>query len=260
MAIQANHGGGYQYRLCLANSPLTEECFQQNPLEFVDDQQWIQFNGGYDVNSRTMIPAVRISEGTVPAGSTWTKNLVPACADSYLGGACDDRRKRDQIKCSSTQFPPPSTRVHGFGGATCTLETRDLAAHPTCTCTADEFKERTFDFSILDQIRVPLVPGEYVLGCRWDCEQTPQLWSNCADIRIVKEGAEEPTKPFIVYKGCEACCETTRGQCANCTKCINDRTGDCAYCYKPSPGFHPAHVPDAVCLGYEDNTTGGPPV
>ena len=26
--LQANHGGGYQYRLCPAHLPLTEECFQ----------------------------------------------------------------------------------------------------------------------------------------------------------------------------------------------------------------------------------------
>ena len=28
-ALVANHGGGYQYRLCPADSPLTEACFQQ---------------------------------------------------------------------------------------------------------------------------------------------------------------------------------------------------------------------------------------
>ncbi len=30
----AAHGGGYQYRLCPASEPLTEECFQRHPLEF----------------------------------------------------------------------------------------------------------------------------------------------------------------------------------------------------------------------------------
>lgn len=32
-AVKFNHGGGYQYRLCPADSPLTEECFQKMPLE-----------------------------------------------------------------------------------------------------------------------------------------------------------------------------------------------------------------------------------
>jgi hypothetical protein len=32
--ILANHGGGYQYRLCPADEPLTEACFQKHPLGF----------------------------------------------------------------------------------------------------------------------------------------------------------------------------------------------------------------------------------
>jgi hypothetical protein len=33
-AIRANHGGGYQYRLCPVTSNLTEECFQKTPMPF----------------------------------------------------------------------------------------------------------------------------------------------------------------------------------------------------------------------------------
>merc|ERR1719159_1980552 len=45
--ITANHGGGYQYRLCPKPASgsymdLTEECFQSMPLRFVGDTQWIQ--------------------------------------------------------------------------------------------------------------------------------------------------------------------------------------------------------------------------
>eukprot|EP00310_Coccolithus_braarudii_P014694 CAMPEP_0183341004 /NCGR_PEP_ID=MMETSP0164_2-20130417/7365_1 /TAXON_ID=221442 /ORGANISM="Coccolithus pelagicus ssp braarudi, Strain PLY182g" /LENGTH=248 /DNA_ID=CAMNT_0025511229 /DNA_START=87 /DNA_END=833 /DNA_ORIENTATION=+ len=32
--VRFNHGGGYQYRLCPASEPLTEECFQRHPLIF----------------------------------------------------------------------------------------------------------------------------------------------------------------------------------------------------------------------------------
>ena len=36
-----------------------------------------------------------------------------------------------------------------------------------------------------DQLRVPkVVPGEYVLGFRWDCESSAQIWQSCADITI----------------------------------------------------------------------------
>merc|ERR1719436_397637 len=63
--ITANHGGGYQYRLCKADSELTEECFQQNPMEFIGDVQWIQHGSGMDTTQREEIPAVRVGEDKV---------------------------------------------------------------------------------------------------------------------------------------------------------------------------------------------------
>ena len=42
-------------------------------------------------------------------------------------------------------------------------------------------------FALEDVIRVPAnVPvGEYVVGWRWDCEATSQIWQSCSDITIV---------------------------------------------------------------------------
>lgn len=42
-------------------------------------------------------------------------------------------------------------------------------------------------YAIEDTVEVPesLPPGEYVVGFRWDCEQTTQIWSSCADITVV---------------------------------------------------------------------------
>ena len=37
--IEANHGGGYQYRLAPADEPLTEAAFQLTPLPFVGKQR-----------------------------------------------------------------------------------------------------------------------------------------------------------------------------------------------------------------------------
>jgi len=44
-----------------------------------------------------------------------------------------------------------------------------------------------WDFSVVDKVVIPedLVPGEYLLGWRWDCELSRQIWANCADITIV---------------------------------------------------------------------------
>jgi hypothetical protein len=43
-----------------------------------------------------------------------------------------------------------------------------------------------FNFNIIDKVQIPkdLAPGDYVLSFRWDCEQTPQIWANCADVII----------------------------------------------------------------------------
>ena len=39
--------------------------------------------------------------------------------------------------------------------------------------------------AIEDLVRVPKVPpGEYVVGFRWDCETSSQVWTSCADIEI----------------------------------------------------------------------------
>ena len=43
-----------------------------------------------------------------------------------------------------------------------------------------------FLFTVMDKVEVPadLSPGTYVLSFRWDCEQTPQIWSGCSSINI----------------------------------------------------------------------------
>ncbi len=73
-AITANHGGGYAFRLCRADSDLSEECFQANHLEFVGDTQSILNTTGGVVAE---IPAFRLSTGTWPKGSQWTRNPFP---------------------------------------------------------------------------------------------------------------------------------------------------------------------------------------
>ena len=43
------------------------------------------------------------------------------------------------------------------------------------------------DWSVMDRVLVPsdLELGEYLLSWRWDCEETRQVWQNCADVTIV---------------------------------------------------------------------------
>merc|ERR1711948_186453 len=49
------------------------------------------------------------------------------------------------------------------------------------------------EFSVMDEIQVPSKPGEYVLGWRWDCEETDQVWNSCADIVITDGPIPAPT-------------------------------------------------------------------
>jgi len=42
-----------------------------------------------------------------------------------------------------------------------------------------------FPWNIVDKYAVPqLANGDYTLSWRWDCEETQQVWANCADITI----------------------------------------------------------------------------
>ena len=43
-----------------------------------------------------------------------------------------------------------------------------------------------FNFNVIDTVVVPadLAPGDYALSWRFDSEQTPQVWTNCADVTV----------------------------------------------------------------------------
>eukprot|EP00041_Stephanoeca_diplocostata_P012272 m.205828 g.205828 ORF g.205828 m.205828 type:complete len:77 (+) comp18884_c0_seq1:1248-1478(+) len=43
------------------------------------------------------------------------------------------------------------------------------------------------DLEIVDNVLIPegLEPGEYVLGWRWDCEESNQIWQSCSDVTVV---------------------------------------------------------------------------
>jgi len=151
--IQANHGGGYQYRLCPSSEPLTEECFQRMPLPFTGMQsfKWadgvqIFFNGSY------------VSEGTHPPGSTWAMNPIP----------------RNDTQQTGKSFPPRCEEVPECGST---------EVMSKCLCSG---MWGPYNLQIIDTLQLPsdLSAGEYVLGWRWDCEESTQIWSSCSDVTI----------------------------------------------------------------------------
>ncbi len=177
--IAANHGGGYQYRLCklekLMDGTMDEACFQENPLEFAGDSTW--FQAGSDAASRVAFDAVDVndgnSKGVMPKGSTWRKNPLPACAGASGGSTL---RGSKEFACDKPQFTPIPYKDGAWGYG---------IGEPTEDSPA--LNSTLADFSIIDKVKVPDVDdGNYVVQWRWDSEQTPQVWTQCSIVKIEK--------------------------------------------------------------------------
>jgi hypothetical protein len=161
--IEANHGGGYQYRLTPRTpAPLTEAAFQKMPLAF-DGLQSIRWAGGAKHGgSEIFFNATDVSEGVMPQGYAWRRNPIPILGgDAGLPGPA-----------GVPSFPPP------------------CADYAKCTGDQDGGKNSSVfaNMEIVDHVRIPseLPAGEYVLGWRWDCEQSNQIWQSCSDVSITK--------------------------------------------------------------------------
>lgn len=189
-AIHANHGGGYAYRLCPLDSDLSEDCFQQHHLEFASEQSWIQY--GSDKSNRSVIDAPVLSTGTFPAGSQWKKNPIPACGD-LTGGVSGDK-----VCVYPPQFKPPLPGLYGYGEGACAV--LDNSGGNKCDEATQKRVREQFKFSIFDTVKIPsnIPSGKYVLSFRWDCEQTPQIWAQCADITITGGGPSPAPAPLPV--------------------------------------------------------------
>ena len=162
-AIHANHGGGYQYRLCprSGTTPLTESCFQKTPLNFTGRQSF-RWADGVEVS----FDGTYVSSGTVPAGSTWGMNPIPRDDTNHTGRSFEPRCKKDD----------PQHQCIGACGNHYYNESDGGPGRIECPRLPE----------IVDYLDVPahLAPGEYVLGWRWDCEEATQVWASCSDVTI----------------------------------------------------------------------------
>jgi len=178
--ITANHGGGYQYRLCPADRDLTEECFRETPLDFNQDKQHILLENG----TRVHISGTFVSEGTEPMGSTWAMNPIPP---TCLGGGCINAPKvfnSSWFNDTCKECPLPVYHSDGIARDCTSCDNTFLPSFdPPCEgCAGNEGTA-----SVVDSVKVPssLSAGEYVLQWRMDCEATAQVWTNCADVSLV---------------------------------------------------------------------------
>lgn len=221
-SMAANHGGGYSWRLCKKSDNINEACFQHNVLRFSGNVSWLQYSDaipnreGFIKLPRFELPLVTVSEGTFPAGSEWARNPIPSCAycdqtkcgsrlpnltewfEPHQGGPDDHSKqaggeewwKQEQCAqdCSGfslmtcppgmTQFPEP---LPGIGSYLGTFMVNGHGSKVSATGIEG------LPYSIVDKVIVPTTidAGDYLLSWRWDCEQSPQVWQNCADVRIV---------------------------------------------------------------------------
>jgi len=149
--IEANHAGGYLYRLCALNRTLNEDCFNEIPLEFTGKQslRWGGVNG-----TQIFFEGLYVSEGTMPKGSKWAINPISRNDEHQTG-------KGFEPKCKE---PIPIEKCQGM--------TDGKSAVP--------------DLEIVDYVKIPsnLPEGQYVLNWRWDCEESNQIWQSCSDVII----------------------------------------------------------------------------
>lgn len=165
--VKAFHGGGYQYRLCPLDHELNEACFQSTPLKYVGQSslRWGGVGG-----ERLYFNATDVSVGTVPIGSTWRKNPVPRGPWGWKGvsgGGSPEPICDEPAACRNAHYKNPKQL--------------------TCRCSGDGIGDIP-NLEIVDTVAIPkgLTPGEWVLGWRWDCEESTQVWSSCSDVTIRK--------------------------------------------------------------------------
>lgn len=166
-SFRTNHGGGYQYRLCPLESELTEACFQETPMPFAHDSK-LMVSDGTIIELRS----VDVSEGTTPAGSTWRMLGTPDTTERRPDGQIGENWGFEPpcIEPGYPNHPPEGLHQSNCSG----LWMRNITMY--------------------DYLRVPehLKPGDYVLGFRWDCESSAQIWQSCADVTIMASASNAP--------------------------------------------------------------------
>ena len=159
--LGANHAGGYSYRLCKMPEggigDLTEECFQQNPLDFVGDIQWIEYQKDKNTGFRTELEALQTTEGTHPAGSMWRANQILPKKEE--GGSSEYGSGTIIDSVSVPSDLEPGQYVVSFRWVT---------------------------------LKLPILMwSTFIVPCfRWDSKCSPQVWGSCATVQIVSSNVK----------------------------------------------------------------------
>jgi hypothetical protein len=180
--IEANHAGGYLYRLAPADGPLNEETFNKMPLEFVGQQGFRWAGGPAHGGSEHFFNGTYVSVGTVPTGSKWSLNPVPRYDH---GEAQEAKCHQGGTMVCATNTTPVLARSQASVNADVKGVCQLLVCFAQCTGMTDG-SNASPALEIVDRVMIPkgLKPGAYVLGWRWDCEESNQIWQSCSDVTI----------------------------------------------------------------------------
>lgn len=204
--ILYNHGGGYSYRLCPVTpggEPLTEECFQKHPLDFVETAQKLVYPNGTRVSVKA---PVFVRTGTSPKGSMWSRLPLPGsgyghrCACDLTNDAHGDKPQDYSCGCKKGEERGGCVSAGNCSSGAC-LPCPETAGSDCSRCdNPPRHAWGGYSFpppaspaamnqgpGVLDEVYVGgwLKPGPYVLGFRYDCDSSSQVWQNCADIELV---------------------------------------------------------------------------
>jgi hypothetical protein len=165
--LGSNHGGGYLYSLCPAGEALTEQCFQMKTLPFVGSHHTIRY---LDNKTEFTIPAIDVSEGTWPKGSTWRLNPIPAC-NCDQGDSCVARNASQDLQQAYADDGPPQPKGDAGQGNDCPTGTQFPVPFPYgygmhMWYNKQDGPSRDM-WAIVDQVQVPTTTGDFVLRWRW---------------------------------------------------------------------------------------------
>lgn len=203
--MYANHGGGYQWRLCpaeqfTADGVANEACFQSTPLEYASSKSQIRFGAGNgtweeyasgakaggDASRAVEFDAVRVTDdntgGVMPRGSTWTQLPVPNCGPGQENFLCEQPSYLGSQPLN-LNFPTAADGAYGYGYS---RDERTVVLKSNAKAVLKKLAQvdKHYDFTVVDKVKVPTRTGRYVLSWRWDCEDTAQVWTNCALVDI----------------------------------------------------------------------------
>merc|ERR1711907_60973 len=109
-----------------------------------------------------------VSQGTKPHGSKWAMNPIPDFGS-------DPNRGPHPAVSFQPRCPESEACLKGDHGS---------AMDNPCQCSGEW---GPYDLEIVDRVQLPsnLAAGEWVLGWRWDCEESNQVWTSCSDVSVV---------------------------------------------------------------------------